>query len=356
MKKVLLNKKIWFSLALVLVFIGYYKFVNRNSIKFISVKEVKIENRQVIKTISASGKVKGIKEADLSFNVLGTINKIYVKKGDEIEKGKLLSSLSNYADYQSIQSYKDARDIALRDRDLFIENYQSDHNDYGRDNAYQIRLRQLNEEISKAEATYKSKLADLSDTYIYSPFKGKVIDVTKEQGESAAANEKIIKIADNSSLIFEIELDQEDYGYIKLGQDADIQLDSYDTHVFKGKITELPDYADGGATSSFVVKLSIEPSGQYIPLIGMTGDAHIIVESTIESVPSVSYDEVFFDEQDKPYLWVVDSGLIKKMPVEVGLQGDIYTHIKSQVENTVVVGVNSDTEVKEGYRPKFVKK
>ena len=88
----------------------------------------------------------------------------------------------------------------------------------------------------------------------------------------------------------------------------------------------------------------------------MTGDAHIVVDSSDGEVLSVLYDEVFFDDQDKAYLWVVKDNLIQRHYVDIGLQGDIYTHIVSEVTDTVVVGINADIEVKEGYRAKFVKK
>ena len=41
---------------------------------------------------------------------------------------------------------------------------------------------------------------------------------------------------------------------------------------------------------------------------------------------------------------------IAKEPIEIGLEGDIYTEVLSQIDKTVVVGLNQDVELSEGFK------
>ena len=85
----------------------------------------------------------------------------------------------------------------------------------------------------------------------------------------------------------------------------------------------------------------------------MTGDAHIIVDSS-ENAASLVYDEIFFDEEDKPYIWVVKNNRLLKKYIDIGLEGDLYTQITSEIEEEVVVPISDDAEIEEGYKVKIV--
>ena len=87
----------------------------------------------------------------------------------------------------------------------------------------------------------------------------------------------------------------------------------------------------------------------------MTGEAKVFVKSTEVQVPSLYYDEIFTDEENKPYVWIDDGGYIKKLNVEVGLEGDIYTELKTTPTQDVIVPFNSDIEFKTGYKAKIMK-
>ena len=366
-------KKIFKYIALILVvfFVGK-SILNREGTKTASVN--------IITTVSTSGEIKSKREAELSFGVTGEIAEIYVEKGEDVTKGDLLAIQNNYSLSQSIQAYKDARDITLRDRDLFIENYETNLSGYGGMDEFEINLRKHDETVSKAEATYQSNRATLQDTYIYAPFGGQIIDLYYEESESVTLGTAVIKIADQNDLVFEITVDQEDFGLLKEDQNVDVELDAYEDVIFSGVVSELPSYANGGDSPSFTVEIkilgeeslltlveetSLEVSqssdtnklvfSENKPLLGMTGDAHIIVEETLQQSPSLFYDEIFFDEEDNPYIWVVKDGLIVKQNIEIGLAGDIYTEVKSQVQDTIIVGINDDVEIKEGYKAKIVK-
>jgi RND family efflux transporter MFP subunit len=355
-KKLIQNKYIKFIL---IAFIGgavVYAYMGRSTIKSLNVKKVNIEKHVVERTVSASGVVKSSNDATLSFGSSGKINKVYVEEGDKIQSGQLLAILDSSSLYSTIQSARDTRDIAERDLDLFKQKYENHKGLLGGDDEYQISLRKQQEVWSQAQSTYEYQLSLQSNLSIRAPFDGTVYKVAKKTGENVVATEAVLQIANLDDIHSEVELDQEDFGSVKLNQPAEIELDAYPNKKLKAYVFNLPEYADPAATARFVVKLNFDNQVTEKPLKGMTGDVHITVDTTNAEVPSIIYDQVYTDENDKYYIWVVDSnGLLEKQPVTVGIEGDVYYELKSDITKQVVTGINNDVVMKEGYKAKIIK-
>jgi multidrug efflux pump subunit AcrA (membrane-fusion protein) len=154
-KKIFRRGKYIIIIALVLLFSRYVLF--RDKVNSIPVREVEMKNRIVEKTLSVSGEVKARKSADLTFNSSsGEIFKIYVAKGDSVSKGELLVTLNASTSTYNLQSYKDARDVAIKDKQIYVENYETNMNVVGGEDEYRLNVARLDELISRAEATYKA--------------------------------------------------------------------------------------------------------------------------------------------------------------------------------------------------------
>jgi len=352
MKKII--KTIKYILVL-LIGIGLARFVFfRDSIKSIPVRRVTLSQKVVTKTVSALGEVKSSKDASISFTTSGTIGTIAVEKGDTVKQGQFIASIISPEGNHTIQAAKDSRDIALRERDLFVENYKkkSARDSLGGETQYEIQLRTLNEYISRAEANYQSALATYSRNYLYAPFEGKVLDVYKTKGETVTATEPVIKLA-KTDLIFEVSVDQADFGLLKEDQSVELKLDAFSAETFTGKVATLPSYANGGVNPNFTVEIQFEDPEEKI-LLGMRGDVKITVETTQSEVLALLYDEVLFDSEENPFVWEVKNGLLEKLPIEIGLEGDLYTEIKTNLKDVEIVGpLNSNTEIEQGYKAKI---
>jgi membrane fusion protein (multidrug efflux system) len=317
------------------------------------VRKVNLENREIRKTVSASGLVKSGNEADLSFVASGKILKINVDENEGVEKGQLLAYLDSSAQSQSVQSYKDARDIKIRQKELFEEEKNTNKNLLGGQDAFDIKLREYEEYLSQAEASYQSQLSLLSNYYIYAPFDGTVVDIYKKEGEIATTGASVIKIADLEDVVFEVTLDQEDYGSVEEGQEAEIELDAYENEVFMGRVKMLPLYADP-TVGGFNVKVGFESNGKVIKT-GMTGDTYMITEKSDREVLSLIFNEISYDENGDPFIWVIEEKTVKRFPVETGLEGDLYTEIKTDIgERTIVIPATDDIEMEEGFTAKVL--
>lgn len=352
MRKIVSKKIIKYLLIGIPVALLLWTFFLRPKQLTALVRKVEVENRVVARTVSASGQVKADEQANLTFMSSGKISSISVKKGDEVKQGQLLAYLDGSTQFQTSKSFRDARDIALRNKDLFVQEKDANVTALGGEDAYNIKLRQLDELISQAEASYQAQLSVLSNSYIYAPFDGTIIDVNKKVGETAVVGEAVVTLANMSKFVFEISIDQEDYGFIKLGQPAKITLDSYSSYDFITAVDQVPLTANP-ATGVFDIEIPVTGDQEHPLAIGMSGDAYIDVLTTGKEVRALTIDEIFYNVSDEPFVWIVENGKLKMLPVELGTEGDIYTEILTDVSE-VVVPAEENQKLTEGYTAKII--
>ena len=72
---------------------------------------------------------------------------------------------------------------------------------------------------------------------------------------------------------------------------------------------------------------------------------------TVSSVKAISFEQIY-NENGQYYLWIENNGRLSKKYIEIGLEGDLYTEIKTTVTETIVIPVDS-TKVKEGMKLKW---
>lgn len=122
---------------------------------------------------------------------------------------------------------------------------------------YEIALAQLNsakelynkiknyarpEEIAQAKANYERASAsvemiekNIRDCYVISPINGFIVKKFVEVGENVSMMSSLVKISDLSEVKLSIYVSETDLGKVKLGQKAEIRVDSFDK-VFNGTV------------------------------------------------------------------------------------------------------------------------
>ncbi|PIR42248.1 hypothetical protein CO058_03110 [candidate division WWE3 bacterium CG_4_9_14_0_2_um_filter_35_11] len=325
--------------ALAILIIGIYFIRSKQSP--IAVDLVEIQQVEVESTISASGIVKSENQANLAFSASGKITYLGPQKGTQVSKGQLLAQIYAFPQAKSSQSAKDSRDIAIRNKEAYIDTYADASSDFHNSDEYKIQIRKYDELISQAESSYQSIVGSLDNLKIRSAFAGTILNVTKDVGEIASAGETIYEITDLSKKYFEVAIDQEDFGKIKIDQQAHISLDAHADEVFEGKVYELPNSAETGSTNngSFVIKIKVEDkANNELPiLIGMTGDVDVVIQKSEGVVTAIPFDAIYTDTDGSNYVWTLVSGnIIRKKNIKIGVEGNLYTE---------VIGLDSLTQV-----------
>ncbi len=294
--------------------------------------------------ITASGTIESV-NITVSTKLAGQVKLIAVKEGDKVKKGdllaeidhelldiqlrqaeanvegsnaqlKLLISGARKEDVRSAQEQvtqaKTNLEQAKTDRDRMKALYESNtvtKKQY--DDAvsrYEITLAQYNtskenlqkvkniirpEEIENARANVKRNIAsadllrqNIEDCKIYSPSDGIISKKFVEEGEIVSPSSSILKISDLQTVNLVIYVTETELAKIKLGQKADIKIDSYKDKNYEGKIIFISPEAeftpkniqtqDERTKMVFAVKIEIN-NPQYELKPGMPADAKIVL-------------------------------------------------------------------------------
>ncbi|NJD22118.1 MAG: HlyD family efflux transporter periplasmic adaptor subunit [Melioribacter sp.] len=138
----------------------------------------------------------------------------------------------------------------------------------------------------KAEALVESINKNIRDCYVVSPMDGFVIKKFVERGETVSMLSSLFKLADLSKVKVTIYVSETELGKIKLGQKAEIKIDSFPEKSFEGKVIFISPEAeftpkniqtkDERTKLVFAVKIEI-PNPQQELKTGLPADVKIIL-------------------------------------------------------------------------------
>lgn len=318
-----LPKKIWVTLLILIIAGAGYYFYPKPKVEPIQTIEVK--TGEIKSIISTSGTLEGTDSADLKFKISGRLNQITVKPGERVEKGDLIASLDTQdlsIDLQQARNTFIAKDaVAKRVEDDVKEN-DTDENftqqeertaaQKARDNAY--------DDIKAAQRAFQ-------DAYIYAPLSGIVTKAAPNVGQNVSAADLIAQIVDETEYVFEAEVDESDLGRVKLGQSAEVTLNSYPDQTFKAAVSEITtttETTDSGATV-VIVKLALgKPAINFVS--GLNGQADIITDQ-VSNVLVIPIDALM--ENDEVYIKKGET--YEKVKLEIGLRSDTEVEVKSGI-------------------------
>ncbi|HEY6546883.1 MAG TPA: efflux RND transporter periplasmic adaptor subunit [Vicinamibacteria bacterium] len=254
--------------------------VIRDSSSKVAVQVQKIERRDLVSLVSASGEVKPKRYVNIGSNPSGRIVQLHVKEGDRVKRGQVLARIEaeryeagNRQSEAAVQGAKAELDRTIADMDVarlaFERNQQMHKERLVSDQAFDqaqadFKMRQAAVEsqrrrIAQLQAQLDSTRDDLLKTTVISPMEGVVTSLPKEEGEVVIGAQSfsptvIMTVADLSVMECEIMVDETDIRHLKLGQPAEVRVDALEGIRIKGEVTEIG--------SSAVVRGTSQTAGQ----------------------------------------------------------------------------------------------
>lgn len=114
-------------------------------------------------------------------------------------------------------------------------------------------------QLQQAQAAYETAQLNLANAVIKAPISGTVVRVALQVGENVSAGQTILSISDLSNTWISVNIEEDKYGRLQVGQEVQVQIDAYPGTTFSGKVTEL-----GGATlSTFALIPTENTAGNY---------------------------------------------------------------------------------------------
>ncbi|MEY2555150.1 MAG: HlyD family secretion protein [Verrucomicrobiota bacterium] len=258
--------------------------------KPIPITTEKAVRKTILQTVSATGKVQPETEVKISPEVAGEIIELPVADGMGVKKGDLLVKI-NPDSYKALleqqeaaissakatnlqqkatmlkteQDIKRAEDMYAK-KTISVQEYNAAQAAYDvAKNTYESSLH----EIERAQAGSSQARDQLSKTTVYSPVNGTVTILNSKLGERIVATgqfagTEVMRVADLSRMQAVIDVNENDVPNVKIGDKANVKIDAYGDHKFKGTVAQIGNTGKTTGAGSqeevtnFEVKINLE--------------------------------------------------------------------------------------------------
>jgi HlyD family secretion protein len=329
-------------------------------------------------SILATGNLVFRQEVQLSAEVIGKVAAVLVKEGDPVMRGQVLLRLDPTSYLAEVAQQEAARrnagiaieraqiNLASQERNLerTAKLYKDKYVDVSRydDAVHQVdlarvELRASRETLEQASAQLAQAHEHLAKTEVRAPIEGTVTAVPIKVGETAVASatgiagSSLMTIANVSSIMAEVNVDEADIARVTAGQVAKVFPAAFPDQPLEGKVDSVAMapkvvVAGGSQSRNYVVNVRL-PGSRLALRSGMTCRVEIGVGSS-SALPAVPIQAVLneqaADSRDRAksanYVFVVQQGKAKKTAVELGQADDASQEIIGgiAVGQSIVIG------------------
>jgi len=240
-----------------------------------------------------------------------------------------LSNQSSLSEAQSlVESTDDSLDSAKKDLELLVAEPQTEEVAL-----YEAKVRQAQSQKRLLEER-------ISNTRIIAPTACRIINIKKKVGESVTAGEAIIDILPNNQSQIIVDVYEEEISAINIGDKADIEVIALPNQNFSGEVIKIsPGGKLEGGVVYYEVTIVLEKNSSKLKP-EMTADVAIKTEVK-ENVLAVPEQVIEEDEAGNYFVWVFQSGEVKKRIIQTGLKGEDFVEITTGLEEGEKVVTNN---------------
>lgn len=333
------KKKKWLIAGVIVILIAVAvvpKLLGGGGDQTMMVSTSGLERTDVQQIVSIKGTVQGSEIANIASSEEKEITSIQVKEGDVVSKGQVLANLKPNAEDSKTQWGYDKQQTR---KNLELAQYEYDVNkklyEAGGISKQEFLKIETSYENSKSQmAALNAKTFTEHQNQIVSPIAGTVTRVNATLGLKAndTQNKGALFVVENlSNLEMNVKASEYDIGKIQLGQTVEITAEVLGEQKVQGVVSHISPTGEAKESNSkeMVVPIRISITEANSKLIaGVTAKANILVGEA-KNVLAVPLDAVATDlESGGSYVWVVEKGICKKIPITLGLESDFFAELK----------------------------
>ncbi len=341
------------------------------------VQTEKVFRADVTEKVTGNGKIYPVVEVNISAKVAGEILQLNAEEGDTVKAGQVLVVLDG-------DQYKAMRDraksqilgskaqlkLAKSEQDRTQELYQKNLTSQAELEMAEAKYQSAQSQLEQAEASLEEAQDALDKTVLKAPINGVIIRKNKEVGEMALGSQfqadVILGLADLSRMEARVEVNENDIVNVSLRDTSEVEIDAFQDTTFRGIVSEISHSATTKGTgtieevTNYEVKIlmlnklpSFRPgmsatadirtrtvkNALNIPIQSLTARDRQRLEksSGVESTPAEREAETEHPAKMKnkkedemvEVVFVVEDGVAKMRPVEVGISDENYYEVKS---------------------------
>lgn len=367
-----MKKYLIYIIALLAIVGISHKLLNRSTGGTVY-KTQKIENGDIMESITASGTINPLSTVSVGSQASGRIAEIYVDYNSVVKKGQLLALIDQENAKATVQQREAALEIAKaqvaveennikyykkalnRISKLNASKYSTEKDLEAAERDYDNSVAQLaleQAQVKQAQASLDSAKTELSYTEIKAPVDGIVISKAVEVGQTVAASfetPEIFSVAEDlTKMQIEASVVEADIAKVKEGQKVRFTVDSYADDYFYGVVTQVRNEATTTSNVvTYTVVIGIDNTEMKLKP-GMTANVEIITaeEKDVMLVPNQAL-RFYIDDSDnaKRYkdrgVWIMKNGKPERVTVKIGVSDDDNTQILEsslKIGDAVIIG------------------
>jgi HlyD family secretion protein len=236
--------------------------------KAVDVRMEKVQKRDLVASVTASGQVEPRVKVDVASDVSGRIVRLAIKEGAMVKRGQFLLQIDPSTYEAEVQRARAAVASARADMARAKANLEQSQSALQRSETIRKsnptlvsdeQMEQLRTTVDVNQALFNSAShmvdqsvaalsnaqSNLAKTTINAPLSGKVTRLNVEQGETAVPGTfnkdaaLLLTISNMDTLETTVKVDETDVARVSLGDSAIVQIDAFPDTTFVGKVVEI---------------------------------------------------------------------------------------------------------------------
>ena len=362
---------------------------------------VEVDNAEISNienVVNINGKVAAKEEVSIIPKAMGTVTKVNVDLGDNVEVGTVLFNIeqqdialtvdqaSNGVDLaqKSVAQAENGLETARTNYELNKEKIENAQLNLERTRALyeegavsksqleqaelsasdknldvllaqvtqaEIGYQQSLNQLKQAQISYEQAVNGLNNTVVEAPMKGVVSSLNVKQGQIVGSGQVAATIVDMDTVYVQISVVENVVNKIKEGQEAEISVPA----VFDGYIKSTIGYISPTAdpmNKLYTVRLYLD-NKEYGIRPGMTGSVKLSLDSVDEAI--VIKSDAVLDKDGKKIVYIVENDMAVEKEVETGLDTGELIEIISGINQGDSVIIEGQHYVSDGARVKVVR-
>lgn len=348
--------------------------ITKEKLKTINVSFIKPQLKDIAQYINFNGKIKASPNhsAEVSSNIEGKIENIFVREGDFVKKGQPIATMSSMQlielqdqylhaksevdfmkiDFERQQELKRSNVGALSEYQIVETRYKSA---ISKEKAYRAKLELLGVNVNKLTDPRNSTIS--KSLTICAPIDGFVYSLPISVGMLSTPETILARLIDNRHLHAEIYLYDKDINQIKEGQNVTIDFINASYHDIEGTVTSIDRVIDE-ETKAITAYIIFEVPQEYIIMPDMS--IKVKLESRANTNAGfVVPNSALLIEDENVYVFATDNVdkdtiNIKKYKIEFGDRNDHESEIRFNTETPATLYIaNSNSSMLEAERKKL---
>ncbi len=234
----------------------------------VDVKMEKVQRRDLVSQVTASGKIEPTNSVDILSDIMGRIVYLPVQEGDFVRKGQILVKLDTATYAAAVEQAQAGVASAQANVAQARANLDQARSTFARDSVVRAtnsalistelyeqartarsvaaaNLDASQRAVDQARANLRNARDQLSKTIISSPLTGQVTLLAVKDGEVAVpgtfsrSTGLLMTVSDMSVIEARVNVDETDVVRVKLGDSASVSIDAFPDTTFSGRVTRI---------------------------------------------------------------------------------------------------------------------